>query len=98
MKELKYIFRILGGLLVSAFLVFSCDKPYEMNLPLAVNSHKLTLNSPSGSTHILIWADGDWTAGFGREINWGSLNKLEGSGNSDIEFSYAANYGVYPEW
>ena len=94
MKELKYIFRILGGLLVSAFLVFSCDKPYEMNLPLAVNSHKLTLNSPSGSTHILIWADGDWTAGFGREINWGSLNKLEGSGNSDIEFSYAANYGV----
>ncbi len=94
MKALKHIFRIFTGLFLAAAAVLSCDKPFEMDLPLAVNSHKLTLSSTSGSTHILIYADGDWTARFGRVIGWGSLNKLGGTGNSDIEFSYAANYGV----
>ena len=90
----KRLFRTAFGLGLAALMLFACDKPFEMNLPLAVNSHKLTFESAAGSSHILIWADGDWTASFGRQINWGSLNKLEGSGNSDIEFSYSANYGV----
>ena len=92
--DFKLPFRILAGLCLAGTLALSCDKPFEMDLPLAVNSHKLTFENTSGSSHILIWADGDWTASFNRTINWGSLNKLEGSGNSDIEFSYAANYGV----
>ena len=92
--DFKLPFRIIAGMFLAALAVLSCDKPFEMNLPLAVNSHKLTLESASGATHILIWADGDWTAALNRQINWGSLNKLEGRGNSDIEFSYAANYGV----
>lgn len=94
MKDFKHIFQILGGLIMAAFITLACDKPYEMNLPLAVNSHKLTFENTSGSTHILIWADGNWKARFDRNINWGSLNKLEGTGNSDLEFSYSANYGV----
>ncbi len=94
MKVLRHIFRIFAGLSLLAASVLSCDKPYELDLPLAVNSHKLMLSSTSGSTHILIYAVGDWTAGFDRQIGWGSLNKLGGTGNSDIEFSYAANYGV----
>ena len=61
MKALKHIFRIFTGLFLAAAAVLSCDKPFEMDLPLAVNSHKLTLSSTSGSTHILIYADGDWT-------------------------------------
>ncbi|MBO6169940.1 MAG: BACON domain-containing protein [Bacteroidales bacterium] len=94
MKKHNTIFRAAIGLCLSAMLLFSCDKPFEMNLPLAVNSHKLTLSEAAGSTHILIWSDGNWTASFGRDINWGSLNKREGTGNSDLEFSYSANYGV----
>lgn len=92
--DFKLPFRIFAGLALAAAVVLSCDKPFEMDLPLAVNSHKLTLSNASGSTHILIWADGNWAAAFDRNINWGSLNKLEGTGNSDIEFSYSANYGV----
>lgn len=90
----KRLFRTAFGLGLAALLLFGCDKPFEMNLPLAVNSHKLTFESAAGSSHILIWSDGNWTASFGREINWGSLNKLEGFGNSDLEFTYSANYGV----
>lgn len=92
--DFRRIFRTAFGLCLAALMLFACDKPFEMNLPLAVNSHKLTFESSAGSSHILIWSDGDWTASFGREINWGSLNKLEGQGNSDLEFSYSANYGV----
>lgn len=94
MKKHNNIFRMAVGLCLASMLLFACDKPFEMNLPLAVNSHKLSLNETAGSTHILVWSDGLWTASFGREINWGSLNKLEGQGNSDLEFSYSANYGV----
>ena len=86
--------KVFSTIFLAALLLSACDKSFEMNLPLAVNSHKLTFESSAGSTHILVWSDGVWTASFGREINWGSLNKLEGLGNSDLEFSYSANYGV----
>ena len=94
LKVMKRTIHTLAALALAAAAVFSCEKPFEMNLPLAVNSRKLTLESNSGSTHILVWSDGNWTADFGRQIDWGSLNKLEGTGNGDILFSYAANYGV----
>lgn len=81
-------------MVLAALLLFSCDKPFEMDLPLAVNSRKLSLGSAAGSTHILVWSNGNWTAELDRNIEWGSLNKREGAGNNDILFSYSANYGV----
>ena len=94
MKAIKHIIRtalIAAGAMLWAI---GCDRPFEMDLPLAVNSHKVSLSAEAGSTHIMVWADGPWTASFGKTIGWGSLNKLSGEGNNDIVFKYAKNFGV----
>lgn len=87
----------IRALLVAALLALgaaACDKPFEMDLPLAVNQHTITLKKEAGSTHILVWSDGGWAARFDKAIDWGSLNKVTGAGNSDIVFTYSANYGI----
>jgi len=91
---MKHTFRFLLAALAGAMTVFSCDKPYELDLPLAVTQHNLTLQKAAGETHILVYADGAWTAGFTRQVEWASLNKLSGEGNHDIVLKYSANYGV----
>ena len=87
----------IRALLAAALLALgaaACDKPFEMDLPLAVNQHTITLKKEAGSTHILVWWDGCWSARFDKPIDWGSLNKATGEGNSDIVFTYSTNYGI----
>ncbi len=94
-NTMKHIFKTLAALFVGALAVLSCDdKPFEMDLPLAVNSHKLSLKKDAGSTHILVYANGPWTAEFDRTVDWASLNKLSGEGNHDIVLTFSANYGI----
>lgn len=91
---LKTFVRGIAAAAVALLAAAACDKPFEMDLPLAVNQHTISLKKEAGSTHILIWSDGSWTARFDHPVDWGSLNKASGMGNSDIVFSYAANYGI----
>lgn len=85
-----------GAVLFAVALTFmACDdKPFELELPLAVTSHQLDLAQPSGSTHIMVYSTGSWSAVFAQQVDWASLNKMSGEGNADLVFSYSANYGV----
>lgn len=65
-----------------------------MDLPLSVAQRNISLSKEAGSTHVLVYADGDWTATFTEPILWASLNKVSGTGNSDLVFTYSANYGI----
>lgn len=87
---MKRISIIIAALL----LVLSCDKPYEMELPLSVAQRNISLDKDAGSTHVLVYADGDWTASFTEPVSWASLDRLSGHGNGELVFSYAANYGI----
>ena len=87
MKKILLIFSLFA-------LLASCDKPFEMDLPLSVDQRNISLTKDAGSTHVLVYADGDWTATFTEPISWASLNKVSGSGNSDLVFTYSANYGI----
>lgn len=78
----------------SLLLLASCDKPFEMDLPLSVAQRNISLTKDAGSTHVLVYADGDWTASFTEPVEWASLSKVSGYGNSDLEFTYSANYGI----
>lgn len=68
-----------------------CERNSELDLPLAVNSNGLLLETKGGATHIMIYSDGDWKVRFERPIQWGALDVLAGTGNSDVVFSYAEN-------
>ena len=85
---------ILISLLAAALSFAGCNRPFEMDLPLAVNSREIDLDELTGSTHILVYGDGTWNVKFTEPVEWASLDRLEGSGNSEIVLSYAANYGL----
>lgn len=65
-----------------------------MDLPLAVTSRDLDLAKEAGSTHVLVYSDGEWTARLTRPVKWASIDRMSGFGNHEIVFSYAANYGI----
>lgn len=94
-NKIKHIIHA-GAVITGTMLALaSCgDKPYELDLPLAVTSHKLDLSQSAGSTHIMVYSTGGWTAEFSPKVPWASLNKVSGEGNSDLVFTYSANYGV----
>lgn len=85
---------IISILLPVALALSSCDKPFELKLPLAVDSHKLKLSQNEGSTHILVYAEGEWTAALECTSGWASIDRTSGDGNSEIVFSCAENLGI----
>ncbi len=85
---------ILVSFLSAALAVTGCNKPFELDLPLAVNSREIDLDNLTGSTHILVYADGAWNVKFSEAVEWASIDRLSGDGNSEIVLSYAANFGL----
>lgn len=91
-------FRTLAAATAAAVCIAAfgtaCQKTFELELPLAVTSNRLNLTKDAGSTHILVYSTGKWSAQLTENVKWASINKLSGEGNADIVFSYAANYGI----
>ena len=81
-------------ILTAVLTVVGCNKTFEMDLPLAVSSRVIDLTKDAGTTHIMIFADGDWTAKFTETTEWASLDRLNGNGNSEVVLSFSANYGL----
>ena len=91
-KHLYYSFLLIVS--VCSFLLTSCEKDFEWELPLAFTQKNLILSSGTGTTHILVYATKNWNAHFVEKVDWASIDRLSGKENSEIIFSYAANYGV----
>ncbi len=93
-KQKKSIVGIVTAMLAFAIAFTGCQRDFELDLPLAVSSRDLSLTKEAGSTHVLVYSNGDWTAHLTRAVKWASINKTEGYGNHEIVFSYSANYGI----
>ena len=93
-KQKRSVAGVLIALTALTTALTGCQKDFELDLPLAVSARELSLTKDAGSTHVLVYSNGDWTARFTRPVKWASLNKLEGYGNHEIVFTYAANYGI----
>lgn len=97
MKDRKYLSAHSGyfghvllsfAALLMMMFMFSCEKTFDgVSLPLAVNSTSLELDS-AGATHIMVYSTGKWHVAFEAPTPWATLNKSEGSGNSDFVLSY----------
>ncbi len=93
-KQKRSIVGVTVALLAFAAAITGCQKDFELDLPLAVSSRNLSLTKEAGSTHVLVYSNGEWTAHLTRNVKWASINKQEGYGNNEIVFSYSANYGI----
>ena len=91
----KYLYHSLLLIISTfSFILTSCEKDFEWELPLAFTQKNLILSSGTGTTHILVYATKNWNAHFVEKVDWASIDRLSGKENSEIIFSYAANYGV----
>ena len=85
---------IISTLTFTALMLASCDRAFELDLPLAVDSHRLTVGQEEGLTHIMVYADGPWTASFDTDLTWATLDRTSGEGNSEVVFSCSENFGI----
>ena len=90
----KSIIAAFATFVAFTMVMTGCVKDYEMDLPLAVTSRDLVLSKEAGSTHVLVYSDGEWTARLTRPVKWASIDRQKGFGNHEIVFSYSANFGI----
>lgn len=83
---------MLAMLLIFPFIM-QCKKKTDLDLSLAVNSNELHLEALEGKTNIMVYANGEWDLQFKEDVDWVSVDKLHGSGNSDVTFTYSQNFG-----
>ena len=81
---------------IAALLAFiSCEKPFKLELPLAVDSREYHLSKKEGVARIFFYTTKSWTITLEpADCEWASLNRTSGSGEDDVEeilFSYDEN-------
>ena len=85
-----------GALIIAAlFVLVSCDKPFKLDLPLAVDSHEYNLSSKAGQARIFFYTNRSWTLTIEpADCSWASVSRTSGSGQEDVEeilFTYDKN-------
>ncbi|MGM9786494.1 MAG: DUF5689 domain-containing protein [Candidatus Cryptobacteroides sp.] len=68
-----------------------CRQEDITEMDLAVNDKVLNLKASEGSTHVLVWCNGSWTASFTEETGWATIEKSSGSGDGEFILNYQAN-------
>lgn len=81
---------------IVALLAFaSCQKPYELDLPLAVDSHQYNLSTNAGTARIFFYTTHSWNITLEpADCSWATLNRTSGNGKEDVEeilFTYNQN-------
>lgn len=71
----------------------SCSKKAGFDHPLGLISEVNRLSSASGSTPVVVLSNTNWTARFEAPVDWAALDRLGGTGNGQVIFSYDVNIG-----
>ncbi|MBQ7517986.1 MAG: BACON domain-containing protein [Bacteroidales bacterium] len=74
--------------------VFACSKPYELQLPLAVDSKNLIVKADEGFTNIMVYSTEAWTASLPADAWWLSLENASGKGDGAFIARYGFNDGL----
>ena len=82
-------------LCAALFALAACDKPFVLDLPLAVDSHEYTLSSKAGEARIFFYTNRDWTISLEpADCSWATVNRTSGNGDDPAEeilFTYEEN-------
>lgn len=92
-KIIRFVMPLVTVLLMAA----GCNKPYTLDLPLAVDSHDYSINAKAGKTRVFFYTDRAWTITLSYDPavrEWASINRTSGDGQEQVEeimFTYDAN-------
>lgn len=94
----RYGKMLASAVVVAALLpvVTSCQKDYELEIPLAVNQTSLNLGAGGGETVVMVYNTEGWRASLDDEEDsrWASIERPSGEGNGDFTFVFRPNPGV----
>lgn len=93
MKTTARIISYVAAALLCAALAFSCQKPYKFDHTIAVNQDMVELPVQSGTTPVIVYSSGDWTARLSENVEWATLEKTTGTGIGNVVFNWADNGG-----
>lgn len=91
MKTKLYRVVRLAVMVLAAMVTFSCQKGYEMTLPLAVNRDDFKLKASGGDTYFIVYSTSSWTIEALDDDSWISLSSYSGSGETQIDVNYTDN-------
>lgn len=86
--------RTAGMVSIIALFAVGCDKPFEIEQPFGVTTKTVRLKAQAGVTPVIVYASDDWTATLTDEVEWASIDRLQGHGLSEIKFAYSQNFGA----
>lgn len=92
MRNMAY--RGLWGACLWAALLVSCEKPYSYDRDLAVTAREIRLTEYEGSTHVIVYSNGKWSASLTAAVTWARLEVIKSDGIGDLVFSYNENQGI----
>ena len=83
---------------LAVFAFLACERPFSLDLDLAVDSHDYTIGSKAGQARIFFYTNKSWTLSVEPAgCSWGSVDKTSGNGKADVEeilFTYEQNADV----
>ena len=96
MKNMRDMVSKKGLLFIAALsALIACDKPFSLDLPLAVDSHEYTLSSKAGEARIFFYTTKAWTLSLEpADCPWAYVSRTSGDGKEDVEeiiFTYDKN-------
>ena len=91
MKKALYNLVKLAIVAILALPVGSCQKPYEMDLPLAVSRANFTVKKEAGQVFFIVYSQANWTAELERPVTWLRLSRTSGSNYQQVNVSYDEN-------
>ena len=81
--------------ITALFALFACDKPFSLDLPLAVDSHEYTFSLEAGEARIFFYTTKAWNITLEpADCSWASVSRTSGDGTEDVEeiiFTYESN-------
>ncbi|MCC8424580.1 BACON domain-containing protein [Mucilaginibacter sp. UR6-11] len=91
----KHRYLLFFSLLLS--VVISCKKePTSFSTDLAVDRRIVRVADSAANTHILVYADGNWTASLQNSPDWVKLDKTSARGKGEIIATVKSNAGNLP--
>ena len=86
--------RIILIISLCALALASCTAPYETDFDFCLDRDEFRFAADSGQSYFRIYGDGKWTATFEQQVDWVSIDKTEGLGETQVNVSHKKNEGL----
>ena len=77
-----------------ALALASCTAPYETDFDFCLDRDEFRFAADSGQSYFRIYGNGKWTATFEQQVDWVSIDKTEGIGETQVNVAHKKNEGL----